>query len=60
MDRTVCENDGCNNLLTFENDGSLCSGYMDCSEGERWCSCCNECRAQCHLGALEELEENED
>lgn len=50
-----CENDSCNEPLPQDLAGNLCSGYMDTSEGERWCNCCDKCRTECHNGALEEI-----
>lgn len=54
-----CDNQPeCHNVCEPENQGNLCSGYMDCSEGERWCNCCSQCRADCHNGRLDEDLEN--
>lgn len=49
-----CENEDCNNDLSQDDSGNLCSAYEDRSEGERWCNCCSNCRAQCHDGRIDE------
>lgn len=53
-----CENDNCKNEVNPDYIDHLCAGYYcgDCNWGDRFCSCCIDCRDECIDGSLNEEE----